>query len=88
MASDVDYIYAIDTIDFDGDGDIDIVGSAPGEQSVFLLENDGVNNFNKKFISQSNGAGYRLFTLDIDGDGKIEVITSGITESGIVVYDR
>lgn len=88
LASDVDYIYAIDTIDFDGDGDIDIVGSAPGEQSVFLLENDGVNNFNKKFISQSNGAGYRLFTLDIDGDGKIEVITSGITESGIVVYDR
>jgi hypothetical protein len=65
--------------DLDGDGDIDVVATAPGEGSVVLYENKGPLR-NSAFAPHVMGAvrgASSVFVLDLDDDGDLDVVSAG-----------
>lgn len=68
-------------IDFDEDGDIDIIGGSRGEQRIFLLENVSVDSI--QFLThpigiseeeKSNISGFNMEFSDLNADGLIDII--------------
>ncbi len=58
--------------DADGDGDIDLFGSAQYLSEVYLYENDGNENFTKHIIDST--ALFELEALDLDQDGDMDLL--------------
>ncbi|MBF0201806.1 MAG: DUF4347 domain-containing protein [Desulfamplus sp.] len=76
----VDIVYG----DFDGDGDMDLVGAihakAPTDKSsVYLYTNDGSQNFTKTEILSGLDYAAQVIAGDIDDDGDIDVIVADAT---------
>lgn len=63
-------------IDMDKDGDIDILTTAGGENSVDWWENDGAGNFTRHQITNSYTTARGIVGIDIDYDGDIDIITA------------
>ena len=75
-------------IDFDFDGDVDLVASTYSTGNQLLLEvfhNDGDENFVRETLAtftsafdgfNSQARGYRLQVADLDGDGDYDAVTS------------
>ena len=69
---------ALYAIDFDLDGDIDIIGAGANGNEVAWWENDGAENFTKWSIDAAFNDANSVFAFDIDQDGDIDVLaTSG-----------
>ena len=68
----------LDTIDFDGDGDLDVIASSYSDGKVVWFENvDGQGNFGpKQTISATSPKSLSVDAGDIDGDGDIDVVAS------------
>jgi hypothetical protein len=58
--------------DFDGDGDVDLMGSRHGNK-VWLLENKGDGTFGRTRTRYYPGRPHSLFVADLDGDGDPDV---------------
>ena len=69
--------YEVLPYDMDGDGDLDIVGTARFSGKVFWLENDstGADFWPGHEIGDAPDPNH-LFITDLDGDGKIEILYS------------
>ncbi|MCF7809945.1 FG-GAP-like repeat-containing protein [bacterium] len=65
---------AIEVIDMDGDGDIDVVGAASAADEVAWWENDGEQNFRRHAIDDNYVGALTIFPIDVDGDGDIDVV--------------
>ncbi|MEO2180867.1 MAG: FG-GAP-like repeat-containing protein, partial [bacterium] len=87
-------------IDLDGDGDIDIVSSGEintddGRQtSVYLLENDGAENFTSTQIvlstrstTMSDFRGPSLEVIDLDRDGDLDIPYADHGRVGVLMND-
>lgn len=69
--------YAVYATDMDGDGDMDVLGSAYYEQEIAWWENDGNQSFNKHVIDSNLDLpliNSSVFATDIDGDGDVDVL--------------
>jgi Secretion system C-terminal sorting domain/FG-GAP-like repeat len=68
----------IDAIDFNGDGDVDIIASIENTD-VYYFENDGQGNFVSQILSDLDGStiinyiGYSCYYFDDDNDGDIDI---------------
>ncbi|MFO0547120.1 MAG: VCBS repeat-containing protein [Polyangiaceae bacterium] len=79
--------------DFDGDGDLDLIGvncsgffSSPQPQQLVVLANDGAGNFVDASSAFNVNAAVRQVAFgDIDGDGDLDVY---IPSAGAVASDR
>lgn len=70
-------IEKVHTIDFDEDGDIDILGSAPFEDISIVWLNDGVGNFTRMDLTMLD---YKsIHQADINNDG-VEELIMGLEE--------
>ncbi len=73
---------SVTSADFDGDGDIDIVGAAFQSDIFSLYRNDGTGNFTQETIDNSatfsNGARF-VIAFDLDEDGDIDVLATAST---------
>ena len=69
---------SVQTVDLDGDGDLDIIGttvnSIPLYDSVYWLENNGFGIFSMKPIDPDAPNTYDVFSADIDNDGDMDVV--------------
>ena len=87
------YIKA-ESVDIDGDGDIDIVfgtynENIAGTTNVIWYENDGSQNFIEHNISIAGHDVWQLKTIDFDKDGDIDVLTTSMkTEEGVIWYEN
>lgn len=75
-------LIGITAADFDLDGDIDILASAPFDNASYWWENDGSANFTQNTLSINNYEGIHL--ADLDGDDQAEVIIS--IDDGLHIY--
>jgi len=69
------YLFSIEVVDFDQDGDLDFVGSAPNEDVSFLYKNDGLANFTREELPISDDYDAIRF-VDLDNDGQIEMLVT------------
>lgn len=70
--------------DINGDGAMDIVFAAPGDNEVAWFENlDGLGNFGSKNVISNNVIGATaVFIADLDNDGDMDVLATGVEVYG------
>jgi hypothetical protein len=65
-------------VDIDGDGQLDVVGTAQGSNEVAWWRNDGGNPIVwTKFVIDSLKSPWPVFTIDFDKDGTEDVLAAG-----------
>lgn len=80
-----DTLHAV-SIDLDGDGDKDIVGTAYTADEVAWYENDGMQNYTKHSIDTTiNGAIY-VTAYDADADGDIDLVVNAYDGNAIYSF--
>lgn len=80
--------YATDArfVDFDGDGDIDVVGCS-FDDGVFWLENVGGGDYSQEFFEFGFG-GMEVEPVDLDGDGDIDLAVALFEEDCVSIWWR
>jgi hypothetical protein len=80
----------VTTGDFDGDGDIDVIGGAFQADYYSIYRNDGSGNFTRSTID--NGAtadGARFVTaFDLDEDGDLDFLAASSTANAFLWYEN
>ena len=61
-------------IDIDGDGDIDVLGTALYADDVCWWENDGSESFAKHTIDSSFDEAIAVYAIDLDKDGDVDIL--------------
>jgi len=75
----------VEAVDFDGDGDLDLVVAALGflfpnnnrVGSVIVLENDGQQNFKSHYVADRIARVADARAADFDGDGDLDISVAG-----------
>src|SRR5690606_1556667 len=82
---------SVTTADFDGDGDIDVVGAAFQADIFSLYVNDGTGSFTQQTIDNApataNGA-RSVTSMDLDEDGDMDVLATASTADVYVWYEN
>lgn len=73
-------------IDFDADGDRDIVTCSYGGSAVDWYRNNGSQSFTKVAISSSLGAPIKLEVVDLDEDGDLDVVLADFGASDLLFF--
>jgi len=78
IASGLQNPYESEAIDFDGDGDIDLLTVSTWDvNKVTLSENDGSGNFTIRELEVGAAAALSIAVADVNGDGRLDIITGG-----------
>jgi len=67
----------IEVIDFDNDGDLDVVFGAESWPQIGWFENDGAVEYVRHTIKDDTEDGKRIKCYDYDGDGDIDIFAEG-----------
>ena len=70
--------HALDIADFDGDGDRDVLAS--DLSSVYLLLNNGQQQFTVRHVGAAAGSA-SVVAADIDRDGDLDIVAAGVRNS-------
>ncbi len=88
-ASGVPSIFAAD---LDGDGDVDVLAAAYGDNTVAWYENDGARrgprNWTEHAISTNCRWVYSVFAADMDGDGDLDVLSASRLDKKIAWHEN
>lgn len=74
-------------IDIDGDGDMDIIGSAYDVDEIALWENDGDAAFTRQTIDNAFSDAMYARAADIDGDGNVDIVGAAYSD-GIAWWEN
>lgn len=72
------------TADVDNDGDLDIVLSKEYGGAIYLLENDGSQNFSVTPLASSNNIS-KIRLVDIDGDSDVDILYANSNEGELKI---
>ncbi len=88
--SNFDGASSVHASDIDGDGDIDVMGTACHLDEVTWWENeDGTGmSWTKHTIDRNFDFGYDIFSIDIDGDGDVDVLAASKVVDGIAWWEN
>ena len=90
IGSGFDGAHSVFVADFDGDGDMDVVGAARDASAVKWWENtagDG-SAWTEHTIDASFGTAFSVYTADLDGDGDVDVLGAGLTDADISWWEN
>ena len=88
ISTNMDAIHHAMPVDFDGDGDMDIVQGSIYTDTVSWFENDGAENFSERIVS-TNAEGVRgIDAADIDGDGDLDVLSASWDDNKIAWHEN
>jgi hypothetical protein len=74
--------------DFDGDGDLDLVATSEGTNSVAWYEHDGRLNFTKRVLDANLDSAYPASVADLDRDGDPDILAAGYRADRYVWYQN
>lgn len=74
--------------DVDGDGDMDVVGSAPVDDEVLWFENDGNQNFTERIVTNTADGSSGVYSSDLDGDGDMDILATSQATSSIFWFEN
>ncbi len=72
-------------VDFDGDGDLDVVVTNGSADSIVVFTNNGSGVFSKTAQYATGDNPYAVASADIDGDGDMDIITANYTGDNISI---
>jgi len=78
-------VYAVD---FEGDGDIDVLSASAIDDKIAWYENDGNENFTSHTIATSADRAAKVYAEDVDGDGDIDVLSASYDDDKIAWYEN
>ena len=70
----------LESIDLDGDGDLDLLVSDRAGDKVYFLDNNGSGTYTQKVLTSANDP-YGLAAADLDGDGDIDIAVAADTDN-------
>ena len=75
--------------DMDGDGDLDIVSAASGDDTIAWYENDGAANPSWSVANiDTNADGARdIHVADLDGDGDLDIVSDSENDDTTAWYE-
>jgi hypothetical protein len=68
---------SVHAADIDGDGDMDVLGSAYGANDITWWENNGSGGFTLHLIDENFNQASSVYAADMDGDGDLDVLGAG-----------
>ncbi|MDP8285894.1 MAG: FG-GAP-like repeat-containing protein, partial [Candidatus Electryonea clarkiae] len=74
--------------DVDGDGDIDVLGTAWLAGDITWWENDGNENFTEHTIEGDANLPNRVYATDVDGDGDVDVLGTAWNTDAITWWEN
>lgn len=78
----------VKSLDFDGDGDVDIIATSSQLNAVYWFENDGNQIFTKHTINNEPKSSSTLNISDIDQDGDLDLLVSAFFSDDLVWYEN
>ena len=78
-------VYATDV---DGDGDVDVLGTATKADAITWWENDGSQNFTEHTIAGSFDYARSVYATDVDSDGDIDVLGAAEVADDITWWEN
>ena len=73
--------------DVDADGDLDVLSTSFGDNTVAWYENDGNQVFAPQVISSAALGASSVATGDLNGDGHLDVVSASENDSRIATYE-
>ncbi len=80
--------FAIFPADIDGDGDMDVAGTAAGTSSIIWFENDGSQNFTERAITNTSSGPTGIIVADLDSDGDLDIIVTSQADARILWFSN
>ena len=78
-------VYAADV---DSDGDIDVLSSTWGDDTIAWYENDGSRNFSTHTIAPAVSGPMSVYAVDVDGDQDMDVLSASLGDDKIAWYEN
>ncbi|MCB2212821.1 VCBS repeat-containing protein [bacterium] len=78
--------FMIPPVDFDGDGDLDLLTGGGTSESITLFTNDGTGNFTSTVLLTGLGTLRRIAPADFDSDGAIDLAVTTNDFPGYALY--
>ncbi|MBB3979399.1 Ca2+-binding RTX toxin-like protein [Rhizobium azooxidifex] len=75
LSSGFNNVLDIASVDFDGDGDLDMLAAASNGAGIVLTKNNGDGTFTNSIVAEVPSA-YSVATGDLNGDGRLDLIAS------------
>ena len=84
-----DEAHSVYGVDLDRDGDMDVIGTAGGnDDEISWWENDGSESFTKNVIDTTYNGAWGIYPKDIDLDGDIDILSTATTADDLTWWEN
>ena len=84
----VDGATDVKAADLNGDGDIDLVSSSYGDDSIVWYENDGAGNLTAITVATGVFGAREVFIADVNNDGHMDILSAAYEQQSIIWYEN
>ena len=88
ISSTADGTFGLFPADMDGDGDMDVVGTASGTNGISWFENDGNQNFTEHPVANTTSGPTGTYVTDLDSDGDLDILVASQGDARIIWLDN